>query len=669
MTLPGHPSPERPAAPAPAPPGLALIKGGPGTGGSLEGHAPLELGRIAYEKHHAAVFHAWLDRAAPQRREALRERYVFLSVCTCAGGHLAQLQQREREQATAFVHELTEAVQWLAQGGRIGFAEEWFHGLEQLAGAFTDAQCLLEGRAAIDLALSTGVERFPRIAQALAVHGAWLDAMVGRRDEAAAAALRLVRTPYLLPNRRDLPRLYQKLMFVLSASHLLAEYRQVLWKGATSLYARGALRDSFVEQIVKTYRGAWRAVLRGEARVSHRLLFLVGNLACLADRVPLLKTLMLPHALRHLQTAGTWVLDRFAFLRQSPFVDPRRRQRSLAPLWHRLRLRLQRALSLQGWRAPRRVLVTRAMGGLGDLLMMTPGLRAMRRRWPGVEIDFAVPKGFHTLFDGFEGVRLLDINGETIDLSGYQRWVNLTDCPAGRREAQQFPNVRDNRIEIFARAMGIGKLRLKRLGGFQPAYQVREDEAAWARETLATLNPRGLPVIGVQPFAADTYRNWPHMPALVQRLAERALVLVFHHEATEGFDGPNIVKVVQPLRRSVALLAQCERLVVLDSSFLHFAAALGLPAVAVFGAISGRVRTKSYPTVRLVAPDKREFPCYPCWRHEHKPCHLTQGRESICLRSIGVDEVVDAFDQLPLAGPRRPAPWSRLKTWFLYGRE
>ena len=182
------------------------------------------------------------------------------------------------------------------------------------------------------------------------------------------------------------------------------------------------------------------------------------------------------------------------------------------------------------------------------------------------------------------------------------------------------------------------------------------------------MNPRGLPVIGVQPFAADTYRNWPHMEELVARLAEHALVFVFHHEDPAGFEGANVVKVVRPLRQSVALLALCERAVVLDSSFLHFAAALGMPAVAIFGAISGRVRTRDYPNVRMIAPAKSEFPCYPCWRHEHKPCHLTNGRESICLRSISVEQVIEAVDALPQTGPAA-RPWTRFKSWLLYGNE
>jgi ADP-heptose:LPS heptosyltransferase len=643
---------------------LSLVSGAVPPDVAVDIGAPLELGRIAFENHHAAVFHAWLDMASQARREALRDRHVFVSVSNCVAAHLADQSKLDREQANRFVEELGETLDWLAQG-RVGFTEEWFHGLEQLAGAFTDCNFVTQARAMAALGLHTGAYRFPRFAQALAVHAAYLDALMGRREEAAEAALRLVNRPFLLPNPRDLPRMYQKLMHVLSNGGHLAEYRQILWKGVASLHARGAVRDAFVDQIVKTYRGVLRAVLSGEAPLMQRLLLLLGNSARLTVKVQALAALRVHQPLRWLHTGCLYALDRLMFLRPAAAWPQKPQRAGPVHLLDRLRRWARPRQTLR----TRRVLVTRAMGGLGDVLTMTPGLQALARRSPGMVIDFAIPQSFHGLLDGLEGVRLLDINADTIDVTHYHRWVNLTDCPAGRVEAHEFPNVRHNRIEIFARAMGISRRRLARHAGFLPFYRVSPQEQAWARQTLAEINPRGLPVIGVQPFAADSYRNWPHMQALVARLAGHALVLVFHHEAFEGFEGTNVVKLVRPLRQSVALLAQCERAVVLDSSFLHFAAALGLPAVAVFGAISGRVRTRDYPKVHMIAPAKQEFPCYPCWRHEHKPCHLTNGRESICLRSIEVERVVDALQTLPQVPTVRRGLGARFVSWLLYGRE
>jgi ADP-heptose:LPS heptosyltransferase len=452
-------------------------------------------------------------------------------------------------------------------------------------------------------------------------------------------------------------------MYILSASNHLEEYRLVLWKGVSQLYTDWALRDVFVAQIVKTYRGVFRAVLHREVPLRYRLPVILGDLARVMAATRVLRWTRIHVPLRWLHLGSLYLLDFISFRR--PVASQGLSRGLFAGLlgWSGHGLLRPRS-------SPRRILVTRAMGGIGDLLMMTPGLRALAIKLPKAQIDFAIPRSFHPIFDGFPFVRLLDINEDDIDLSRYQRWVNLTDCPAGRVESRQYPNVRRNRIEIFARAMGVSRWRLWRTAGFLPSYSVSDDEAQWAAQYLQRENPRGLPVIGVQPFAADSYRNWPYVERFVEEAARTRLVLVFHHEELPGYAFPNVIKVLQPLRRSIALAAQCSRLVVLDSSFLHFSAALGIPTVAIFGAISGRVRTRNYPNVRLLAPKKAEFPCYPCWRHEHKPCHLTNGRESICFRSITVDQVFDALDIPPdRSREKGPGILERFASWVRYGRE
>src|SRR5207342_2345060 len=57
-------------------------------------------------------------------------------------------------------------------------------------------------------------------------------------------------------------------------------------------------------------------------------------------------------------------------------------------------------------------LVTRAMGGLGDLLMMTPGLRALKAMRGPRPVVLAIPRRFFPLFDGNDDVELMDIDGD-----------------------------------------------------------------------------------------------------------------------------------------------------------------------------------------------------------------------------------------------------------------
>lgn len=629
-----------------------------------ETHEPtlaLNLRSIAYENHHAPVFHAWLNLAVEERREALSDRYVFYSVCFHFAKHLADLARVDFEKAKQFVAEVLEIVSDVADS-RVAYAEEWFKGLDGLAAALTEFNYLPEAREVVAIGFRTGVVKFPRIAQSLTVHSSYLDALVGRRQKAAKVALRLVHRPFLLPSRRELPKLYQKLMYILAANNHLAEYRLVLWKGVASLYADAALRDNFVAQIVKTYRGVLRALLRSEVPLGYRLPFLLGNVARIVGGVRPLRVLRFDMPLRWLHLASLYALD-FAGYHGGRIPTVAARAQAGAEANVNAKRAFRRGADV------RPILVTRAMGGIGDLLMMTPGLKALSLRHPNSRIDFAIPKSFHPIFEGFDPIQLLDINEEEIDLSKYRRWINLTDCPAGRVESRQYPNVRKNRIEIFARTMGISKWRLKRTSGFLPHYKVSGEEDAWARAYLREINPSGLPIIGVQPFSADSYKNWPYMEDFVRHYCQTGVALLFHHEEIAGYDFANVVKIRQPIRKSIALAKHCSRLVVVDSSFHHFSAALDVPTVSIFGATSGKVFSRHYPKVRLITPKKADFPCYPCWRNEHKPCHLTNGRESICFRSIKIDQVVEALAATPRARLIQPSTSARVKNWLLYGGE
>ena len=136
------------------------------------------------------------------------------------------------------------------------------------------------------------------------------------------------------------------------------------------------------------------------------------------------------------------------------------------------------------------------------------------------------------------------------------------------------------------------------------------------------------------------------MPVLVQALARDHVVLLFDSRPIAGYDFANTIKVDGlGLRQAAALASGCRALVAPDSSFVHLAAALGLPAVGLFGPTDGAVRTSDYPDVRFVDV-RRDLRCVPCWRNEEIPCALTGMRASVCLAEIGPLAVVAAVEAL-----------------------
>jgi heptosyltransferase II len=85
-----------------------------------------------------------------------------------------------------------------------------------------------------------------------------------------------------------------------------------------------------------------------------------------------------------------------------------------------------------------------------------------------------------------------------------------------------------------------------------------------------------------------------------------------------------------------------------DSGLLHVAAALGTPAVGIFGPTSPWHWAPLNP-IAAVIEVASALPCRPC----HKPeCRLGHHR---CMRDIPADQVASAIRQTLAAVPARPA--------------
>ena len=289
------------------------------------------------------------------------------------------------------------------------------------------------------------------------------------------------------------------------------------------------------------------------------------------------------------------------------------------------------------------ILVTRAMGGLGDIIMMTPGLRALAKR-NGRPVYFATKRQYFPLLENNPDVCLLDID-EVIDIHRFRRWINLSFCPAGRYESRAVPKVRKGRVELFARAMGIKRYALDN-NGWQPVCHLGQAQLLQRDAYRARFRGESLPVIGVQPYSRDTYKNSPSLLQAMTELAEKAHVVIFHTSPVPIPDHPNITQFHgQSIRDTFAAIAACDYFISVDSGFFHVAAAFEIPSLGIFGPTDGRLFSRHHPCALLIeAPDG--FVCAPCWRNEDLPCKLTGGQVSVCLSSISVDEVVKGVDRL-----------------------
>jgi heptosyltransferase-2 len=166
--------------------------------------------------------------------------------------------------------------------------------------------------------------------------------------------------------------------------------------------------------------------------------------------------------------------------------------------------------------------------------------------------------------------------------------------------------------------------------------------AAW-RQRLG-LGPDSRPVVAFAPGAVGPSKRWPYYADLGRRLAaEGNCVWLIGGPGEQELaaeivqaDVANIRDLTGPdLRNAILALAAANAAVSNDSGLLHVAAALGTPAIGIFGPTSPWHWAPLNP-IAAVIEAAGELPCRPC----HKPvCRLGHHR---CMRDISVEQVAVA---------------------------
>jgi len=323
----------------------------------------------------------------------------------------------------------------------------------------------------------------------------------------------------------------------------------------------------------------------------------------------------------------------------------------------------------------------------GDVLVSTPVLTALKEAWPQARVSYLVPKGTeemiadHPLLDRLYVVdRRGDSWGQTLsflrelrlarfdlvlELSGGDRGAMYTRI-SGARERLGFsyggrafwhrfcftrllpaPPLRMHMVEHnleAVRALGI-EPRAPRLHFFWPTEVQSRIEALLAAHSLS---PGDFVVI--HPGAGWRFKCWtPAGYARVMEALEREKHLkvvltgstaVHEQELVAAILKESRVSPINLLGRLTlkelgALIAQARFFFGVDSAPMHLAAAVGIPAVALFGP-SGDFNWGPWGEGHLVI--KKDWECLPCGRDGCEGSKISR-----CLVELSPDEVLDAM--------------------------
>jgi heptosyltransferase-2 len=344
-----------------------------------------------------------------------------------------------------------------------------------------------------------------------------------------------------------------------------------------------------------------------------------------------------------------------------------------------------------------------SLAGIGDTIMATPALKALRDRFPDARLDVLVmqkasrdllssnPHVDEVLYWDFLGRRPLESLAYVLGLrrrrydvtvNAYpaNRWeYNVVNCLAGGRrrlghryrhldwanagflltsrltEDDSLHNVEENLrlVDLLTPGRGLSAGPKKLVVRIPAGSHLRAEQ--WLRE-------KGLGtgfLVGLHPGCGllknHEHRRWPaeRFGGLGRRLADAlgAEVLVFGgpdeaelKERVVTTAGPHAHPVALPgLLDSAALLARCRFLVSNDSSLMHLAAALQVPVVAIFGPTNATwVRPYNAPHVVV----SRQLDCSPCFYYSPRPLRCSAGRGFACIGLIAVDDVMAAVKRL-----------------------
>ncbi len=156
------------------------------------------------------------------------------------------------------------------------------------------------------------------------------------------------------------------------------------------------------------------------------------------------------------------------------------------------------------------------------------------------------------------------------------------------------------------------------------------------------------PTIGIAPFAQHKGKIWPAelMQQLIGLLAGRGYSVILFgskdeaptlEQWAEPYEGVTSVAGKQSFREELDIIKSLSLMVSMDSANMHFASALGVPVVSIWGATHPDFGFYPYNQNRSNALCAN-LPCQPCSAYGNRPCRFGDYR---CLHAVTPQMVLD----------------------------
>jgi len=275
------------------------------------------------------------------------------------------------------------------------------------------------------------------------------------------------------------------------------------------------------------------------------------------------------------------------------------------------------------------ICIIRSVGGLGDVLMCTPALREIKRRYPNSQLTFAIQRegiGDDGYYEILKNAPFIDklIDARLVDRSKYTATADIS-AVCFPYEKKGLPD--RNRIDLFASHLGISSME-----NYLPYYAVEPEEFQVANSIIKNnMKSKDTKIVSLHIASFDEKRNWPvdNYVKLINFLNKKDdylfLIFDFNRARSTWSDLPNTYDASNTsMREMAALIEQSDLFIGPDSGPMHMAGALSVKSLVLFGSIPPGARINRYPSHRAYTAD---IPCLGCW---YKACPY----EVKCMKMI-----------------------------------
>ena len=290
-----------------------------------------------------------------------------------------------------------------------------------------------------------------------------------------------------------------------------------------------------------------------------------------------------------------------------------------------------------------KIVIYRALGGAGDILMHRMMFEDFKLLLPEVDITFAIPPQFMPLVENHPFIDSV-IDFRTCKAEDYMLFYNTTSsCLIYEQKMRCFGVPHKNRPDIWANSCGVN------LTKHNMHMKLSEEIISKGKDMIRAINPGNKPAALLSPIAMSSERSldfWQY-ELMVKKLKEMGcMVYGVHMNPDPLFKKLGIIQFYgNNIKDWMSTVSAADYVVSVDTGTFHLAGGLGKPMIGLFTYIDGKIRGCHYDFVLVQKhKDNGDWECGPCWRYEK--CPRTQDRIKPCASEISKEMLLNAIDKM-----------------------